>query len=174
MFRYIMSELSLNYIELMMTPSRCPVIHQVIAAYGDGDALAANGGTSVKASPVTKQCRGLLQRPQQAADVLSAVEADGDPAEVAIVRLQLAMVGFPCSLAPAKFEALRHDMGRSIEWAQAELKRRRVVELSLGELAELRRDMAESSSWMRAELATRKSEKYERGIFHGIGLPGTS
>ncbi|HCI2922806.1 hypothetical protein ACNPIB_13725 [Klebsiella pneumoniae] len=69
------------------------------------------------------------------------------------------MKDFPCSLTPAEIEALRQDMGRSIEWAQAELKRRRVVELSRDELAELRRDMAESSAWMRAELAARKSKK---------------
>lgn len=97
--------------------------------------------------------------PEQAATMLAAVEADGDPAELAIVRRQLAMAGFPCSLSPAEIEALRQDMGRSIEWTQAELKRRRVVELSRDELAELRRDMAESSAWMRAELAARKSKK---------------
>jgi hypothetical protein len=38
--------------------------------------------------------------------------------------------GFLCFLTPAEIEVLGHDMGLSIEWAQAELKRRRVVELS--------------------------------------------
>lgn len=61
-------------------------------------------------------------------------------------------------LTPAEIEALRKDMGQSIEWAQAELTRRRVVALSPDEMAELRRDMAEASAWMRAELARRRSE----------------
>ncbi len=67
--------------------------------------------------------------PEEAAAVLAAVEADGDPAELAIVRRHLA-AGFLCFLTPAEIEVLGQDMGLSIEWAQAELKRRRVVELS--------------------------------------------
>jgi hypothetical protein len=97
--------------------------------------------------------------PEQAADVLAAVEADGDPAELAIVRRQLAMAASPCSPTSAEIEALCQEMGQSIEWAQAELARQRAVELSPEELAKLRRDMAESSAWMRAELAARKSRK---------------
>ncbi|HHJ1218834.1 TPA: hypothetical protein ACQFLL_003649 [Proteus mirabilis] len=59
-------------------------------------------------------------------------------------------------LTPAEIEALRQEMGQSIEWAQAELARRRVVALSPDERAELRREMAEASAWMRAELARRR------------------
>ncbi|ESL57032.1 hypothetical protein L458_05120 [Klebsiella pneumoniae BIDMC 22] len=62
-------------------------------------------------------------------------------------------------LTPAEIEALRQEMGQSIEWAQAELARRRVVALSPEELAELRRDMAESSARIRAELTRRRSTK---------------
>ncbi|CAD0327672.1 hypothetical protein NCPPB1935_12215 [Xanthomonas campestris pv. nigromaculans] len=69
------------------------------------------------------------------------------------------MKDYPCSLTPAEIQVLRQDMCRSIEWAQGELERRRVVELSRDELAELRRDMAESSACMRAELVARKSKK---------------
>lgn len=61
-------------------------------------------------------------------------------------------------LTPAEIEALRKDMGQSIEWAQAELKWRRAVELSPDERAELRREMKEAGAWMRAELARRRSE----------------
>ncbi|MEX3614409.1 MAG: hypothetical protein VB141_11805 [Burkholderia gladioli] len=60
-------------------------------------------------------------------------------------------------LTPAEIEALRQEMGQSIEWAQAELARRRVVALlSPDERAELRRNMAEASAWMRAELVRRR------------------
>ncbi|MFW7341934.1 hypothetical protein V0R37_10370 [Pollutimonas sp. H1-120] len=69
------------------------------------------------------------------------------------------MINEPRELTPAEIEALREDMGRSIGWAQAELKRRQVMELSRDELVELRRDMAGSSAWIRAELAARKSRK---------------
>ncbi|MCC5064051.1 hypothetical protein [Xanthomonas campestris] len=69
------------------------------------------------------------------------------------------MINEPRELTPAEIETLREDMGRSIGRAQAELKRRRVMELSRDELAELRRDMAESSAWIRTELAARKSRK---------------
>lgn len=63
--------------------------------------------------------------PELAAAVLAAVEADGDPAELAIVRRQLAMAASPRTLTPAEIEALRQDMGQAIGWARAELVRRR-------------------------------------------------
>lgn len=63
--------------------------------------------------------------PELAAAVLAAVEADGDPAELAIVRQQLAMAASPRPLTPAEIEALRQDMSQAIEWARAELARRR-------------------------------------------------
>lgn len=63
--------------------------------------------------------------PEQAAAVLAAVEADGDPAELAIVRRQLAMAGFPCSLTPAEIEALRQDMAESSAWIRSELAARK-------------------------------------------------
>ncbi|EOI7009140.1 hypothetical protein ACMVLV_004646 [Salmonella enterica subsp. enterica serovar Kentucky] len=65
--------------------------------------------------------------PELAAAVLSAVEADGDPAELAIVRRQLAMAASPRPLTPAEIEALRQDMGQAVEWARAELARRRTM-----------------------------------------------
>ncbi|MBN4668200.1 hypothetical protein HUS70_21840 [Pandoraea nosoerga] len=63
--------------------------------------------------------------PALAAAVLAAVEADGDSAELAIVRRQLAMAASTRPLTPAEIEALRQDMGQAIEWARAELARRR-------------------------------------------------
>lgn len=58
-------------------------------------------------------------------ELAAAVEADGDPAELAIVRRQLAMAASPRPLTPAEIEALRQDMSQAIEWARAELARRR-------------------------------------------------
>ncbi|MBI8781978.1 hypothetical protein JEZ91_13820 [Pseudomonas aeruginosa] len=63
--------------------------------------------------------------PELAAAMLAAVEADGDPDELAIVRRQLAMAASPRPLTPAEIETLRQDMSQAIEWARAELARRR-------------------------------------------------
>lgn len=65
--------------------------------------------------------------PELAVAVLAAVEADGDPAGLAIVRRQLVMAASPRPLTPAEIEALRQDMGQAVEWARAELARRRTM-----------------------------------------------